>query len=160
MVEKPTSILGPNGIPTIHINFFPSTMDDVYTPNLEIVGDIGHTLWRLYESDFDTKNWDHSSIFATNIQNKASIIANSQLEKDATIMMPRTFINIIRNNLDEEDIIALDNGLYKLWIARNYPSYHPHTILLDNALATMGAGLSSAMTAKMIHPEHKVVCIT
>ncbi len=40
VVEKPTSILGPNGVSTIHINFFPSIMDDVYAPNLEVVGDI------------------------------------------------------------------------------------------------------------------------
>ncbi len=65
------------------------------------------------------------------------MIENNSLEKDTKIMMPRTFVNALRENLGEEDIIALDNGLYKLWIARNYPSYHPNTVLLDNALATM-----------------------
>ena len=29
---------------------------------------------------------------------------------------------------------------------------NPNTLLLDNALATMGAGLPSAMLAKLIHP--------
>ena len=88
------------------------------------------------------------------------MIENNALENNAKIMMPRTFVNALRKNLGEEDIIALDNGLYKLWIARNYPSYHPNTVLLDNALATMGAGFSSAMAAKMIHQKDKVVCIT
>lgn len=60
----------------------------------------------------------------------------------------------------EEDIITLDNGLYKVWVARNYPAYHPNTVLLDNALATMWAWYSSAMEAKRINPGKNVVCIT
>ena len=57
------------------------------------------------------------------------------------------------------DIIALDNGVYKIWFARNYPAFQPNTVLLDNALATMGAGLPSAMTAAMLYPERKVMSI-
>jgi acetolactate synthase-1/2/3 large subunit len=53
----------------------------------------------------------------------------------------------------------LDNGVYKIWFARNYPCYQNNTLLLDNALATMGAGLPSAMMAKMIYPDRKVVAI-
>jgi acetolactate synthase-1/2/3 large subunit len=53
----------------------------------------------------------------------------------------------------------LDNGVYKIWFARNYLAYQPNTILLDNALATMGAGLPSAMLAAMIYPKRKVMSI-
>jgi acetolactate synthase I/II/III large subunit len=56
--------------------------------------------------------------------------------------------------------VTLDNGLYKVWFARNYPCYHPNTLLLDNALATMGAGLASAMESKRLNIDKKVVCIT
>lgn len=61
--------------------------------------------------------------------------------------------------LEAEDIVALDNGFYKVWIARNYPAYAPNTVLLDNALATMWAGYSVGMVAKMLNPDKKVVCI-
>ena len=43
--------------------------------------------------------------------------------------------------------------MYKIWFARNYRTWLPNTLLLDNALATMGAGLPSAMMAAMLHPE-------
>ena len=43
--------------------------------------------------------------------------------------------------------------LYKVWMARQYPAYYPNTLLLDNALATMGAGVPSGMAAKLVHPE-------
>ena len=35
----------------------------------------------------------------------------------------------------------------------------PNTVLLDNALATMGAGLPSAIAAKIVHPDRKVMAI-
>ncbi|MCX4026170.1 thiamine pyrophosphate-dependent enzyme [Spartinivicinus marinus] len=61
--------------------------------------------------------------------------------------------------MGDKDIIALDNGIYKIWYARNYKAHYPNTVLLDNALATMGAGLPSAMMAAMQYPERRVMAI-
>ena len=61
--------------------------------------------------------------------------------------------------MGDDDIIALDNGIYKLWYARNYKAHKPNTVLLDNALATMGAGLPSAMMAAMLYPKRRVMAI-
>ena len=58
-----------------------------------------------------------------------------------------------------DGIICLDNGVYKIWFARNYPAREPNTVLLDNALATMGAGLPSAMASAMVYPDRKVMAI-
>jgi acetolactate synthase-1/2/3 large subunit len=58
-----------------------------------------------------------------------------------------------------DGILSLDNGMYKIWIARNYPAYEQNTVLLDNALATMGAGLSAGMAAKLLQPDKKVVVV-
>ncbi|HKI70051.1 MAG TPA: thiamine pyrophosphate-dependent enzyme, partial [Verrucomicrobiae bacterium] len=49
--------------------------------------------------------------------------------------------------------------VYKIWFARNYKAYSTNTVLVDNALATMGAGLPSAMAAKIVHPSRKVMAI-
>ena len=34
-----------------------------------------------------------------------------------------------------------------------------NTLLLDNALATMGAGLPSAIAAKLVHPPAQVIAV-
>ena len=49
--------------------------------------------------------------------------------------------------------------MYKIWFARNYRTYVANTVLLDNALATMGAGLPSAMMAAMLHPDRRVMAV-
>ena len=74
-------------------------------------------------------------------------------------MYPQRLVADIRKVVPANGIIALDNGVYKIWFARNYKAYQPNTVLLDNALATMGAGLPSAMAASLIYPAKKVVAI-
>ena len=64
-----------------------------------------------------------------------------------------------RKALEKEDIICLDNGIYKLWFSRHYKTYGICTFLLDNTLASMGAGLPSAMAAKIVHPQKKVLAV-
>ena len=49
--------------------------------------------------------------------------------------------------------------MYKIWFARNYKAQLPNTVLLDNALATMGAGLPSAMAAHLVKPDVPVVAV-
>jgi acetolactate synthase-1/2/3 large subunit len=61
--------------------------------------------------------------------------------------------------IPENGIVALDNGMYKIWFARNYRTRVANTLLLDNALATMGAGLPSAMMASMLYPGRRVMAI-
>jgi thiamine pyrophosphate-dependent acetolactate synthase large subunit-like protein len=47
----------------------------------------------------------------------------------------------------------------QVWFARQYPAHHPNTLLLDNALATMGAGLPSAIAAKLMRPKETVMAV-
>jgi acetolactate synthase-1/2/3 large subunit len=47
----------------------------------------------------------------------------------------------------------------QVWFARQYPAHHPNTLLLDNALATMGAGLPSAIAAKLTRPDETVMAV-
>ena len=72
---------------------------------------------------------------------------------------PQRLVRDVRQVIPEDGIVALDNGMYKIWFARNYRTWVPNTVLLDNALATMGAGLPSAMMAAMLYPERRVLAV-
>lgn len=159
-VEKPTQVICEGKTDVIHINFVNTSMDSVYSPSLEVVWDIWNTFWRLEESTIDSSNWNFDEIYALRKINKEKLMWNISLEDDREIMQPRRLVNDVRECLWDEDILTLDNGLYKVWFARNYPAYTPNTILLDNALATMWAGFPSAMEAKRLNPDKKVVCVT
>jgi acetolactate synthase-1/2/3 large subunit len=65
----------------------------------------------------------------------------------------------VRSAMPEDGIVTLDNGMYKIWFARNYPANRPNTLLLDNALASMGAGLPSAIAARLVYPDRPVLSV-
>jgi acetolactate synthase I/II/III large subunit len=72
---------------------------------------------------------------------------------------PQRIVHDVREVMPPDGILALDNGMYKIWFARNYRTRMANTLLLDNALATMGAGLPSAIMAAMLYPERRVMAV-
>lgn len=159
-IEKPTHLVGQGGTKNIHINFYPSEIDAVYNPFLEIVGDIGNIFWQLSELDLNA-NFDFEKIYKIRDEYAVKMAQNTENEDmGAGVMGPRRLVADMRKILGKSDIVALDNGLYKVWFARNYTCFEPNTLLLDNALATMGAGLASGLEAKRINPDKNVVVVT
>ncbi len=155
IVEKPPAIKE-SVQKLIHINFLPAEIDDVYTPDIEVVGDISYALWALTEA-VEVQSWDFSKFYEIKAKFNESIAKKAQ-SNDFPIKPPR-FVTALKNVLPKDSILSLDNGMYKIWIARNYPAYRQNSVLLDNALATMGAGLGAGMAAKLLRPDRKVVVI-
>ena len=75
-------------------------------------------------------------------------------------LRPERIVSDISKALSSDGILALDNGMYKIWVARNFVCKEQNGILLDNALATMGAGLPSGIAAKIIYPNKKVLVVS
>jgi len=157
VIEKPPFLMEKDGKEVIHVNFFAAHIDDVYFPQLNVVGDISSSVRNIMEAINDYEEKDFS--YFVRVQDEINNRLTKYFEDDRFPMLPQHLVNILRGQLDAEDIITLDNGVYKIWFARNYKCYRPNTLLLDNALATMGAGLPSAIAAKILYPEKKVVSI-
>jgi len=158
-VEKPTDILWINGKKVININFVESNYDFVYSPYLDLIWDIWNLFWHLCEEKIEQK-WDFDEIYSINRKNQKMILDNWELENDIPYMMPRKLVSDLQAILSADDILALDNGLYKVWVARNFKAQKWNTVLLDNALATMWAWYATAMEAKRLNPDSNVVCVT
>ncbi len=157
VIEKPPFFMEKGGQKVIHINFFPAEVDDIYFPQLNVLGDIASSIEKLTQHVRPDRHWDF------NYFNRVKDEINTHLVKyfgdDRFPILPQRLVNIIRQQLPGDGIVTLDNGVYKIWFARNYKCYQANTLLLDNALATMGAGLPSAMAAKLIYPERKVISV-
>ena len=157
VVEKPPFFMEHGGAEVIHINYKSAQVDQVYFPQIEVVGDIALTVDALADALGSRLNIDLEDFERVRENVKGKIFPLD--EEPVFPMRPQNIVSAIRNLMGYHDIIALDNGVYKIWFARNYLAFQPNTILLDNALATMGAGLPSAMLAAMIHPNRKVMSI-
>lgn len=156
VIEKPPFFMEKGGKQVIHINFSPATIDDVYFPQHNVVGDISSSICSL-----TTKlgKLDKDFSFFERVRDEVDSHVTKYFKDERFPVLPQALVSLLREHLDAEDIVTLDNGVYKIWFARNYECYAPNTLLLDNALATMGAGLPSAMAAKQLKPDSKVVSV-
>lgn len=157
VIEKPPFFMESGGKKVIHVNYKSAQVDQVYFPQSEIVGDLVTSVNALKDKLAGEVKFDRSYF------DKIKLAIDEHIEESADDarfpIIPQRFVADIRKVMGEKDIIALDNGMYKLWFARNYKAYQPNTVLLDNALATMGAGLPSAMMVAMLHPDRRVMAI-
>lgn len=156
IIEKPPFFMK-EGQKVIHVNFLSSAVDDTYFPQLDILGDISSNIALLTETLEVPQHWDFSYFKRVIVETQTQV--SKYCEDNRFPILPQRAVKIIRDIMGEEDIVTLDNGVYKIWFARNYKCYSPNTLLLDNALATMGAGLASAMAAKLLYPHKKVVSV-
>jgi len=155
-VEKPPFIMGPNGPQVIHVSYTPATVEQVYFPDAEVVGDVGPSL-ELLADRIEGKLPNAKALLPLR-DGILGRIADRATESRWPVT-PQRLVYDVRQVIPENGIVALDNGMYKIWFARNYRTYVANTLLLDNALATMGAGLPSAMMAATLYPERRVMAI-
>jgi acetolactate synthase I/II/III large subunit len=157
VVEKPPFLMGPNGPQVIHIGFQAASVEEVYFPQHEVIGDIAYTLERVTELLAKKKKPDITRFLQLREQILERVGRGSQDERFP--LLPQRIVRDVRAAVPDDGIVSLDNGMYKIWFARGYRTHHANTILLDNALATMGAGLPSAMMAAIMYPERKVIAV-
>ncbi len=156
VIEKPPFFMKSGGTEVIHVSTRTAEVDPVYFPQIEVIGDIANAIWQMKEA-ITPQSWDCGLMLkarAAEVAHTASISGDARFP-----IYPSYLVEQVRKAMPEDGIICLDNGVYKIWFARGYTAYNPNTVLLDNALATMGAGLPSAMMSSMVYPERRVMAI-
>jgi acetolactate synthase-1/2/3 large subunit len=157
VVEKPPFFMLSDNQQVIHINFDSAAVDPVYFPQLEVVGDIANSLWQINEKITPQAGWKLD--FYRDVH-RAYVEHRGEYEGDDRFpILPERLVREVRSAMPEDGIVTLDNGMYKIWFARNYPANRPNTLLLDNALASMGAGLPSAIAARLVYPDRPVLSV-
>ena len=155
-VEKPPFLMGPGGPQVIHIGYVPATVEAVFFPHAEVVGDVGPSLALL--ADRLEGRLKNASALLPLREQILSHLADRATESRFPLT-PQRIVHDVRQVIPEDGIVCLDNGMYKIWFARNYRTRMANTLLLDNALATMGAGLPSAMMASILYPGRRVLAV-
>jgi acetolactate synthase-1/2/3 large subunit len=157
VIEKPPFFMRDGGPTVIHVSTKTAEVDPVYFPGIEVIGDIANAIWQMKEDIVPNPDWKCDDLLRFR---KAEVEHTDGLAADERFpIFPPHLVRSVREAMPNDGIICLDNGVYKIWFARGYTAYHPNTVLLDNALATMGAGLPSAMMSAMLYPDRKVMAI-
>jgi len=153
-VEKPPFIMGVKGPKVVHVGYQPANVEQVYFPQAEVIGNLGPSLREL--ADRIEGKIPHAQALLPLREGILDRIAARATEDRFT---PQRLVHDVREVMPADGILSLDNGMYKIWFARNYRTRVANTLLLDNALTTMGAGLPAAIMAAMLYPQRRVMAV-
>jgi acetolactate synthase-1/2/3 large subunit len=141
----------------IHIHRFPAEVDLHYDVSVGLQSDISSTLDALaaaVDRRFDQEGQ------GTRIR---SLLAD-ELERGAADqrypLAPARIVADTRAAMGRDDIVLVDTGALKMWMARLYPTYAPNTCLVSNGLSTMAWTVPGAIGAKIARPDVKVLVAT
>lgn len=159
MVEYHPLLWNPKADKTIiHADFLPAEIDEYYHPEIELVGDLAHTLWMLNERlaahgipEFETSTRDEVR--------QAMTAELALYADDDTVgsIRPQKMIWDARQVLGPNDILLSDVGAHKMWVARHYHCHEPNTCLIPNGFCSMGFALPGAIGASLVYPDLKIL---
>jgi acetolactate synthase I/II/III large subunit len=147
--------INPNGDKKIiHISRYPAEVDANYPVAVGIESNLSMAL-----DDLAKHVRPKEGLKAEN--QKIVDLLRGELEEGARDgsfpVRPQKIVSDTRLALGESDIVLVDTGAVKMWMARLYPTYKPNTCLISNGLSTMAFALPGAIAVKLACPERKVL---
>jgi acetolactate synthase-1/2/3 large subunit len=130
-------------------------IDEFYVPAVELIGDIPDVLARLSHGCGQAPSPGGSS----HLRDVVGAALRDGRDDGRFPMCPPRVLWEIREVLGRNDILVSDVGLHKLWIGRMFPAHEPGTVLIANGLAGMGFALPTAIAAKLVHPDRRIVAV-
>lgn len=165
MVEYHPRLWNSEGDKTIiHADFQPAEIDSHYQPDVELIGDLAHTITLIMEritehsDQHGPLNFDLSQQRATREQMSRELAAHCDDDAEGRLK-PQKILWDVREVMGADDILLSDVGAHKMWIARHYQCHQPNTCLIPNGFAAMGFALPGAIAASMVYPQRRILAI-
>uniref|UniRef100_UPI00261A3ECA acetolactate synthase large subunit n=1 Tax=uncultured Bradyrhizobium sp. TaxID=199684 RepID=UPI00261A3ECA len=118
-VEKPPFLMG--GVhrkrKVVYVGFQPANVEQVFFPDAELIGDIGASVTALAQR-LEGKIRTGADMLA--LREKILAHINEESESSRFPVIPQRLVRDVRAVMPEKGIVCLDNGMYKIWFARNY----------------------------------------
>lgn len=139
----------------VNIDVTPADVNQFYDPDVEVIGDITDSIYQIMRAAHRTTVPHEMLSIGERLRREFDDMAAS----DAYPVKPARIVRDIRRVLGRSDILVSDVGAHKIWIGRDYPCFEPKTCLISNGFASMGFAVPAAFTAKLLHPERRVLAV-
>ena len=143
----------------LHVDFLPAEVDEFYHPDVEVTGDLAHTLWMMNRrAEAEPIRFDLPQHRSVRTQMLAEFAAHADDDTEGRIR-PQKALWDVRQALGRHDVLLSDVGAHKMWTARYYQCHEPNTCLISNGFCSMGFALPGALAAKIVHPDRRVLAL-
>jgi acetolactate synthase-1/2/3 large subunit len=141
----------------IHISRYAAEVDTHYPVAVGIESNLSMALDDL------AKGVSYKEGLKAGSQKKIVNLLRTELEEgaqdDSFPVKPQRIVSDTRMALGQSDVVLVDTGALKMWMARLYPTYKPNTCLISNGLSTMAFAVPGAIAVKLAYPERKVLAV-
>ena len=142
----------------IHISVAPAEVDAHYLPTLELVGNINAIIAQINQQ-LNQAHEKNPNLEFEAIIHKVRDDLNQGDHRHTFPLKPKAFLHDLRQLMADEDILFSDVDAHKMWIARQYLTYQSRTCLISNGFCSMGGSMPSALAAKQLYLDKKVVAL-
>jgi acetolactate synthase I/II/III large subunit len=138
--------------PLIHVDTVPN-VDQLYAAEVEVVGNVASALDGLADRVPGAAAWPDGRVAEHRRRLRAALVPRSEG------MAPHAVMEIVREALPRNGVVASDVGAHKILLGQVWQAYEPGTYLVSNGLSSMGTGLPAAIATKLLAPERPAVAI-
>lgn len=144
----------------LHIDFLPAEVDRNYSWEVEVVGDLAHTLWMLCECVDEAGDVEFDTAQQASV--RRDMMEDFAYHKDDNTegtIRPQKVLWDLRQVMDPNDVLLSDVGAHKMWIARYFQCHEPNTCLIPNGFCSMGFALPGAIAAALVDETRRAVAV-
>jgi acetolactate synthase-1/2/3 large subunit len=140
-------------VPVLHVDIERADVDASVRLAHEVVGDLDNAVARLAALPAAQNGWPadaarrHRDAFQAALRPAAAGFAVHQA------------IDVVRNVLPREGVLAFDIGAHTHQIGSQWQAHAPCSFLNTNGWSSMGFGIPAALAAKLARPDLPVVCV-
>ena len=138
----------------VHVDSEPAEVYEAYTPEVEVVADIGRTLEALADwcgaADLGFDPGWYADLRARIVD------AVDRTPAEEAPFVLRDTLPLLREAMAPEDVLVSDVGSHKMAIAQDFPIYEPNTCIISNGLASMGIAVPGGLAADLAVDAHVV----
>ncbi|SNS24155.1 acetolactate synthase-1/2/3 large subunit [Sphingomonas laterariae] len=143
-----------DGLAIANIDVEPLDIDAAKHPvAADVTGDIAASLDALLALDAAPRDWDLAAV----ADRKAETFR--RLAPDSNRFGPCAALDVLRDVLPQDGIMACDVGAHTHLIGQKWPTPAPGTQLMSNGWSSMGFGLPAAIAAKLCRPDTPVCAV-
>lgn len=140
-------------VPLLAVDVEPVDADASVSVVHEVVGDLDAALERLATIPPARNDWSADDLAAHRERFRRA------LRPPVTAFAPHQAIDVVREALPRDGVLAFDVGAHTHQIASQWMAHEPRTFLITNGWSSMGFGIPAAIAAKLACPERPVVAL-
>jgi acetolactate synthase-1/2/3 large subunit len=140
-------------VPLLSVDVDPVDADASVTVAHEVIGDLDASLERLSRLAPLRHEWPAGLA----LEHKARF--QTSLRPPVTRFAPHQAIDVVRDGLPRDGVLAFDVGAHTHQIAGQWTAHEPRTFLITNGWSSMGFGLPAGIAAKLARPDRPAVAV-